>query len=109
MSLVPSTSISNNHKLYFSKNELSKILNLYSLGVSNGSWKDYSTLFAKNEANFYIYKHTLASPEWILNKFLEKKRKKIYYKLINKNYNNKFDNLDNLIRFLFRKNIYLTN
>ena len=45
MDSVSSTSISNNHKLYFSKSELSKILNCYSIGVSNGNWKDYALNF----------------------------------------------------------------
>jgi len=45
MSLVSSSLISNNHNLYFSKNELSKILNLYSKGVARGQWKDYAIDF----------------------------------------------------------------
>ena len=58
MSLVSSSSSSNNHNLYFSKNELSKILNLYSKGVSRGQWKDYAIDFNKNNAFFYIFKHS---------------------------------------------------
>ena len=54
MNYVSSTSISNNHKLYFSKLELSKILNCYSIGVSNGSWKDYALNFRSNEAIFFF-------------------------------------------------------
>ena len=97
MSLVTSSSSSNNHNLYFSKDELSKILNLYSKGVSRGEWKDYSIGFHKNNAFFYIYKHTLASPECILNKTLEKKRRRIFYKLNCKYINRKFENIDSLI------------
>ena len=52
MRSVSSTSIPNNHKLYFSKVELTKILNCYSIGVSNGKWKDYALNFNKNEAIF---------------------------------------------------------
>ena len=44
-------------KLYFSKSELSKILNCYSVGVSNGNWKDYALNFKSNEAIFSFYKH----------------------------------------------------
>ncbi len=107
MSLVSSSSTSNNHKLYFSKNELTKILNLYSLGVSRGDWKDYSINFNKNNAFFYIFKHTLASPECILNKCFEKRKRKIFYKLILNNFDKKYDNLDNLIINLKRKNFQL--
>ena len=71
MRSVSSSSSSNNHKLYFSKAELSKILNCYSIGVSNGNWKDYALNFNTNEAIFSIYKHTLASPECILKKYKE--------------------------------------
>ena len=54
MGLVTSSASTNNHNLYFSKDELAKILNLYSLGVSNGEWKDYAIDFNKNNAFFYI-------------------------------------------------------
>ncbi len=109
MSLVSSSSVPNNHNLYFSKDELSKILNLYSKGVSRGDWKDYAIDFNKNNAFFYIYKHSLAGPEWILSKTLEKKRKKIFYKLADKSSDRKFENLDNLITILFRKNFKIAN
>ena len=36
MGLVTSSASTNNHNLYFSKDELAKILNLYSKGVSSG-------------------------------------------------------------------------
>ena len=109
MSLLASSSYSNNHNLYFSKDELSKILKVYSKGVSRGIWKDYAINFNKNNAFFYIFKHTLASPECILNKSLEKKRKKILYKLKSKNFNKKFENIDSLIVTLNRKNIKIAN
>ena len=89
MPSVASTAIPNNHKLYFSKVELTKILTCYSIGVSNGNWKDYSLYFNKNEAIFSFYKHTLASPECILKKFKEKKKKKNFYKFIINNKNNR--------------------
>ena len=109
MSLLTSTSSSNNHNLYFSKDELSKILNIYSKGVSAGEWKDYAMDFNKNNAFFYIFKHTLASPECTLNKSLEKKKRKIFYNLKSKNINKKFDSLDSLISSLNRKIIKLIN
>ena len=107
MSLVPSSSSSNNHNLYFSKNELTKILNVYSKGVSKGKWKDYAIDFNKNNAFFYIYKHTLASPECILNKSLEKRKRRIFYKIKSKNINKKFENIDSLISAFSRINLKL--
>ena len=103
MSLVTSSSSTNNHNLYFSKDELGKILNLYSKGVTSGKWKDYAIDFNKYNAFFYIFKHSLASPECILNKSIERKKRKIFYNLKSKNQNKKFENLDQLISSLNRK------
>jgi len=103
MGLVTSSASTNNHNLYFSKDELVKILNLYSKGVSSGEWKDYAINFNNNNAFFYIFKHSLASPECILKKSLERKKRKIFYNLTSKNQNRKFDNLDLLLSSLNRK------
>ena len=98
MPSLASTSIPNNHKLYFSKVELTKILTCYSIGVSNGKWKDYALNFNKNEAIFSFYKHTLASPECILKKFKEKKKKRTFYLLsINNKKNSKYEDIDQII------------
>ena len=78
MSLLPSRIETNNHKLYFSRNELTKILNCYSFGVSRGKWKDYAIDFNKDEAIFSIYKHSLATPDFELSKFKVNKKKKYY-------------------------------
>ena len=103
MGLVTSSASTNNHNLYFSKDELAKILNIYSKGVSSGEWKDYAINFNNNNAFFYIFKHSLASPECILNKSLERKKRKIFYNLTSKNQKRKFDNLDLLLSSLNRK------
>ncbi len=106
MRSVSSSSISNNHKLYFSKTELTKILNCYSIGVSNGSWKDYALNFNKNEAIFSIYKHRLASPECILKKYKGKKKKRTFYQLsINNKQNSKYDDIDHLIAHIKRSQL----
>ena len=98
MPSVASTAIPNNHKLYFSKVELTKILTCYSIGVSSGKWKDYALNFNKNEAIFSFYKHTLASPECILKKFKEKKKKRTFYQLsINNKKNSKYEDIDQII------------
>ena len=108
MRSVSSSSSSNNHKLYFSKTELSKILNCYSIGVSNGNWKDYALNFNKNEAIFSFYKHTLASPECILKKFREKRKKRtLYHLIINNKKNSKYEDIDKLIASIKRSQIFI--
>ena len=108
MVLVSSTSISNNHNLYFSKSELSKILNCYSAGVSNGNWKDYALNFNNNEAIFSFYKHTFASPDCILKKFRENKKKRNFYHLfIHNEKNSKYEDIDKLLSSIKRSQIFL--
>ena len=104
MSLLTSRFNSNNHNLYFSKKELTKILNLYSSGVSSGSWKDYAMDFEKNNAFFYFFKHSNSTPECIVSKSVVKK-KIILYKLKTSRNEKRFENIDILISFLRRKNL----
>jgi len=98
----------NNSKLFFSRNELNKILSCYSLGVSNGNWKDYSINFRNNEANFFIYKHSIASPDCVLTKYIKYNKNKIVFKLKlgEKNKKNS-EKIEDLIAILKRKNIKL--
>ena len=108
MSSVSSTFTSNNHKLYFSKIELTKILNCYSIGVSNGNWKDYALNFKSNEAIFSFYKHTLATPDCILKKFREKKKKRtLYHLFINNKKNSNYEDIDKLIASIKRSQIFI--
>ena len=110
MASVSSTSKSNNHNLYFSKSEISKILNCYSIGVSNGNWKDYALNFKTNEAVFSFYKHTLASPDCVLKKYKEKKKRKVLFHLfINNKKNSKFEDIDKLISSIKRSQLIIIN
>ena len=110
MSIFSLTSSShfNNSKLFFSRIELNKILSCYSLGVSNGNWKDYSINFNKNEANFFIYKYSNTIPDYILTKYIKHKKNKILFKLKLGTKNKKdSDKIEDLIAILKRKNIKL--
>ena len=108
MSVVSPSLQSNNNKLYFSKAEISKIFNCYSIGVSKGEWKDYALNFNYNEAVFFFFKHSLASPDCILIKFKEKRKKKVIFSLsVNNKKNSKYDNIDSLITSLKRKQLKL--
>ena len=56
--------VKNNNKsiIFFSKYELSSILNLYSKQVSKGFWKDYALDSMTNTAIFSIYRHSHDKP-----------------------------------------------
>ena len=108
MDLVSPRRNINNSKLYFSKSELCKILNCYSVGVSKGKWKDYAIDFNRNEAIFFIFKHSLASPDCILKKSKERKKNKIIYKLsISNKKITKFNNIEGLIASLKRNQFHI--
>ena len=98
----------NNSKLFFSKNELSKIFSCYSIGVSKGKWKDYAINFQKNEANFFMFKHTLSLPDCILTKTIKNKKKLTTFKLIlNSNNKKKYNKIDDLLAAILRKQFKL--
>ena len=67
--------IKEKEKVTFSKKDLNSIIGVYSKNVSNCNWKDYSINFERNYAEFSIYKHTHASPEFSIIK----NRKKIFF------------------------------
>jgi len=98
----------NNSKLFFSKNELSKILSCYSLGVSKGAWKDYAINSNKHEANFFIFKHSYALPDCVLTKSKKIKKNKILFYLNSSNKKkNIFNKIDDLIIVLKRNQFKL--
>ena len=56
------TTNNNKNIIFFSKYELTSILNLYSKQVSKGFWKDYALDSSINTAIFSIYKHSQDKP-----------------------------------------------
>lgn len=108
MYLLPSVKKIHNSKLYFSKNELRKILNFYSLGVKKGQWKDYAISFGKQKTSFYMFKHSLALPDCILSKLKKKQKNIIFYDLQISNIKKlKFNKIDDLIVLLKRREFKL--
>tara|TARA_B110000014_G_C19985381_1_gene510265 strand:+ start:76 stop:417 length:342 start_codon:yes stop_codon:yes gene_type:complete len=94
-------------KLYFTKDELTKLLQHYSIGVSKGKWKDYSINFTCNEAFFHFHRNTFEKPITSIIKNNSKKKQKNIYKLFNNNQIMLYDTLDNLFIYLRRRNIIL--
>ena len=58
--------------IFFSKFELTSILNLYSKQVSKGYWRDYALDSAIDNAIFSIYKHSLDKPMYQIIKISQK-------------------------------------
>ena len=58
--------------IFFSKLELTYILNLYSKQVSKGYWKDYALDNKVDNAIFSIYKHTQDKPIYQIVKHSQK-------------------------------------
>ena len=106
MVLLPSENKFYNSKLFFSKNEITKIFNCYSLGVSRGNWRDYAISFNNKEASFYMFKHSLASPDCILTKKTKSKNNHYIYdlKLENKKKSNS-NKIDDLLALLKRREL----
>ena len=58
--------------IFFSKLELSSILNLYSKEVSKGNWRDYALDSKIDNAIFSIYRHTQDKPRFKIIKNSQK-------------------------------------
>ena len=58
--------------IFFSKFELTSILNLYSKQVSKGNWRDYALDSKIDNAIFSIYKHTRDKPMYQIIKNSQK-------------------------------------
>jgi len=102
-----------NHKksIFFDKDELQLILNLYAKMVSNGEWKDYGLSISKKEVSFNVYHRTSEVPAFKITKNLKPKKENEKY-LVKNNKNkiiNNSENLQNLIRRMVWKKFKLVN
>ena len=75
--------IINNKKIkkniFFNKNELKLILNLYAEMVSGGEWKDYGLSISKKEVSFNVYHRSSEFPLYKITKNLKPKNKNEKY------------------------------
>ena len=74
-----------NLNVFFSKDELQTILNLYSKMVSSGIWKDYSFTFNSKEIHFDIYHRSSDRPYLKIQKDLKPKYENEKFTVIDKN------------------------
>ena len=52
----------------FTRGELTRLLNLYSMRVASGEWRDYAIDFRPGMAIFSIFRHTAESPLFAIAK-----------------------------------------
>ena len=73
MQLIKLQEKKNKLSIFFSNHELKSILQLYSLNVANGIFKDYSLDYNAKSAIFSFYKHTYDKPLFQIEKIVQKK------------------------------------
>ena len=49
-------------QVFLQKDELRRLMNLYSSRVMTGEWKDYAIDFGQGMATFTVFKHTFDAP-----------------------------------------------
>ena len=103
--------IKDEKNIFFNKNELQLILNLYAKMVSGGDWKDYGLSISKREVSFNIYRKASEFPIYRITKNLKPKNEHEKYlikdtqgKIINSS-----ENLQNLIKKIIWKKFKLVN
>ena len=106
--------INNSYKkkdIFFNKEELKQILNLYAQMVSNGEWKDYGLSISKKEDSFNVYHNASEFPVYKISKNLKPKNENEKY-IIKDSHNkiiSKSENLENLIEKIIWKKFKLVN
>ncbi len=97
--------------IFFNKNELQIILNLYAKMVSGGEWKDYGLSISKKEVSFNVYHRTSEYPAYKITKNLKPSNKNEKYLI--KDAKNKIiknsENLKNLFQNIIWKKFKLVN
>ena len=73
MQLIKFKDKKNKLAIFFSNHELKSILQLYSINVANGIFKDYSLDYTSKNAIFSFYKHTYDKPLFQIEKNVQKK------------------------------------
>ena len=90
----------NNKKIFFEKNELKIILNLYAKMVSEGSWKDYGLSISAKQVGFSVFKNSSENAIYKICKNLKPNNKLFKYVITDSKgviYKNS-DNLENLLK-----------
>lgn len=54
--------------LHFTRAEFHRLLALYSKRVMSGEWRDYAISFGPAMASFFIFRHSLENPLFVISK-----------------------------------------
>jgi hypothetical protein len=54
--------------LHFTRAEFNRLLNLYSKRVMTGEWRDYAITFGPDKASFFIFRHSMENPLFVISK-----------------------------------------
>ena len=97
--------------IFFNKNELQLILNLYAEMVSGGEWKDYGLSISKREVSFNVYRRASEFPVYKIAKNLKPRNKNEKYiiKDVANNVIKNSENLQNLIKKIIWKKFKLVH
>ena len=97
--------------IFFNKNELKLILNLYAKMVANGEWKDYGLTISKKEVSFNVYHRTSEFPVYKITKNLKPRNISEKYIIIDSRNKivNSSENLEKLIDKIIWKKFKLVN
>ena len=87
------------NKLFFEKEELIIILDLYAKMVSKGSWKDYGLHISSKRVSFSVFKNAAENAVYNISKNFKPSNKNLKY-LITDNRNRIIKNSDNLEKLL---------
>ena len=68
-----------NQNLFFERNELKIILNLYAKMVSQGSWKDYGLNISSKKIEFSVFKNTAENAMYKICKNFKPSNKNLRY------------------------------
>ena len=101
LKLIVNNNFNNNREnLFFEKEELKIILNLYAKMVSEGSWKDYGLNISAKQVGFSVFKNAAENAMYKICKNFKPKNKQFKYVITDSKgviYKNGI-NLENLLK-----------
>ncbi len=80
--IINNNFVEDNKNLFFEKEELKIILNLYAKMVSQGSWKDYSLIISNKQVGFSVFKNSSENAKYKICKNFKPYSKYLKYLII---------------------------